>query len=222
LRPERSWPRRAGVLRWTGEHRVRRVGRNCRACQPWSRCCSGLSGGVPATVHCPKRRPAGRRLNASPRPRLPIAAAPDGSSWPDRKSATNTCHRQPCTPAPLTSTRYHSLPPKTPAAANPFGRPPLRVTLPARGGPSSPGAGQPRRVGGPKCAVPHETPVGEAAAPLPQRRSALSDMEQPAAWQGDPWQQEGRTEGGPPTHPVWPSGRPGQSTRSALVGVAKS
>ena len=36
---------------------------------------SGLAGGVPTRVRCRVRGPAGRRLIAKPRPRLPIAAA---------------------------------------------------------------------------------------------------------------------------------------------------
>ena len=76
MRPERCWPLAVGVVRWTGtprggcggepELRHRRVviGR-----------CSGLAGGVPTLVRCRVRGPAGRRLIAKPRPRLPIAAA---------------------------------------------------------------------------------------------------------------------------------------------------
>ena len=48
----------------------------------------GLAGEVPALVRCRVRGPAGRRLIAKPRPRLPIAAAAaDVVRWPGRKSA---------------------------------------------------------------------------------------------------------------------------------------
>ncbi|MDT5286360.1 MAG: hypothetical protein QOF88_1249 [Mycobacterium sp.] len=87
-------------------------------CPPsWRRWRSGLAGGVPATVHCPRRGPAGRCLIASPKPHLPIAAAAMESRWPDQKSATNTL-------APATDNhprQHHSLPLAiTPAAANPL------------------------------------------------------------------------------------------------------
>ena len=76
VRPERSWPLAAGVVRRTRTHRVGAGGPEL-PCLPsvvlgrWL----GLVGGVPAAVRCPLRGPAGRRLIAKPRPRLPIAAA---------------------------------------------------------------------------------------------------------------------------------------------------
>jgi hypothetical protein len=76
VRPERCWPRRAGVLRWTGTPDGGYVGGpELPRLPPWSGRWSGLTGGVPAPVRCPVRGPAGRRLIAKPRPRLPIAAA---------------------------------------------------------------------------------------------------------------------------------------------------
>lgn len=76
MRPERSWPLTAGVVRWTGTPHGGCVGGPELPClPPWLRGRSGLAGGVPARVRCRVRGPAGRRLIAKPRPRLPIAAA---------------------------------------------------------------------------------------------------------------------------------------------------
>jgi hypothetical protein len=93
-------------------------------CLPsWRRWRSGLVGGVPATVHCPGRGPASRCLIVSPRPRLPITGPRDGLTVAGSEVCyqhLGTRHRQPHTPTPLTSARYHSLPLTiAPAAANP-------------------------------------------------------------------------------------------------------
>jgi len=56
-------------------HRVRSGGPELPCLPTWSARRWGLAGGVPATVLCPLRGPAGRRLIALPRPRLPIAVA---------------------------------------------------------------------------------------------------------------------------------------------------
>ena len=77
MRPERCWPRRAGVIQWTGMPHGGRVG---GPELPHCRCVSSADGWA-WPVECPRssavrlRGPAGRRLIAKPRPRLPIAAA---------------------------------------------------------------------------------------------------------------------------------------------------
>jgi hypothetical protein len=77
VRPERCWPRLVGVVRWTGTPHGGCVGGPELPYPPcvvlgWR---SGLVGGVPARILCWVRGPAGRRLIATPRPRLPIATA---------------------------------------------------------------------------------------------------------------------------------------------------
>ena len=73
MRPERCWPLAVGVSSGGPAPLVGVwVGRNCGTVGVvlgWS----GLAGGVPVLVLC--RGSAGRRLIASPRPRLPIGAA---------------------------------------------------------------------------------------------------------------------------------------------------
>jgi hypothetical protein len=79
VRPERCWLLAVGVVRRTGTLR----GGCGRGGEPElrQRCGvvlgrrAGLAGGVPTLVRCRVRSPAGRRLIAKPRPRLPIAAA---------------------------------------------------------------------------------------------------------------------------------------------------